>query len=85
MSRRRPAPPQRDLFGAGPPGLRDTTSIGVPMVEVSPGTDKAWHLKPAGVSSARAAFAPRSEVRRDPERTDVFHMPRWIAAERGWL
>lgn len=76
--------PQRDLFGKSAfSKLRDDTPTTIPMREVSAGTGDAWFLKPAGVSSAKAAFAPRSLVKRGAG--DLFTMPRWIAAERGWL
>lgn len=87
MSRRPAQVPQRDLFGAAPaPAGRDVTPITIPMREVAKGTDKAWHLAPAGVGSAKAAFAPRELVKRgEGDRAGLFTMPRWIAAERGWL
>lgn len=82
---RRPAPsPQRGLFGELPGG-RDESLVWLPMVEVHSGTDRAWFLKPKGVSSAKAGFAPRSLVKRgEGDRQQFFQMPRWLAAERGW-
>lgn len=78
--------PQRDLFGGPRAPARDVTSITIPMVEVGAGTDRAWHLKPAGAPSSKAAFAPRSAVSRGSgHQQQFFTMPRWIAAERGWL
>lgn len=85
MSRAKPNPAQPDLFGPPPPRKRDLSPIELPMVEVSKGTDDAWHLKPAGVSSGKAAWAPRTLVKAVEGRSGVFTMPHWMAAERGWL
>lgn len=85
--KRRPPSPQRPLPGLdAPPAARDATPITLPMREVSAGTDKAWHLAPLGVSSAKAAFAPRSLVTRgEGPQASSFSMPKWIAKENGWL
>lgn len=85
---RRPKPsPQRTLPGlTPPPKARDEAPVTLPMREVSKGTDKAWHLAPAGVGSGGAAFAPRALVSRgDGPTASQFTMPRWVAVERGWL
>jgi len=86
---KRPAPrPQPTLPGMAAPGPRprDTAPVTLPMREVSKGTDKAWHLAPLGVGSGAAAFAPRSLVSRgEGPAASQFTMPRWVAAENGWL
>ena len=79
-------PPQPDLFGRPATPPRDTTPVTLPMRAIGPGTDKAWFLAPLGVSSAKAGFAPRSEVVRGQGPAEgQFTMPRWLARERGWL
>lgn len=88
MSRaRKPAPPpQGQLFGPPPPRMRDEQPVELPMTVIGEGTDKAWLLAPLGAGSGKAAFAPRSLVKRAPEpRSQFFTMPRYVAAERGWL
>lgn len=79
----RPVVPQRDLFGRPAAKARDCSPVVLPMREISAGTDAAWHLAPKGMSSAKAAFAPRQLVERGSG--DLYTMPRWVAAERGWL
>jgi hypothetical protein len=82
----RPPRPKPDLFGKAPPAPRDATPVTLPMREVGAGTDKAWHLAPMGVSSAKAAFVARALVSRGVgPQVNQFTMPRWLARERGWL
>lgn len=88
MTRRRPPSPQRILPGLAAPARapRDDAPVTLPMAEVSKGTDAAWHLAPLGVATSKAAFAPRSLVIRGAgPAASQFTMPRWVAAERGWL
>lgn len=87
MTRRQLAPaPQGDLFGRPKTPPKDATPVTLAMVEIPPGTDKAWLLRPEGIAKGRTGFAARSECRRgDGDRARFFTMPRWLAAERGWL
>lgn len=85
MKRRVPNP-QRQLFAAPAEATKDETPVTLPMREISPGTDKAWHIAPLGVSSGKAAFAARSLVTRGVgDQASQFTMPKWLARERGWL
>lgn len=88
MKRRPPPSPQGDLFGAPKTPPKDVTPVTIPMIVIAGScTDQAWFLKPKGVSSAKAGFAPRSACTRSSSasRPDDFTMPRWLARERGWL
>lgn len=84
MTRR--APPQRDLFGAPKAPPRDTTPVSVLLREVaSSSTERAFFLAPMPGGRGKAGFAPRSEATRgEGVNANVFTMPRWLAAERGW-
>lgn len=77
-------PVTRDLFGEAPAPRRDATPVTLPMRLVDQ-TDKGWLLTPDGRSGS-AKWAPKSEVTRGegPEE-GRFTMPRWVAADRGWL
>lgn len=86
---KRPKPsPQRLLPGMAAPvrPARDDAPVTLPMAEVHGGTAEAWFIAPLGVGTGKAAFAPRSLVTRgEGPASSQFTMPRWVAAERGWL
>lgn len=87
MSRKSPALPQNDLFGGvAQPPRRDETLVVIPMREVAPATDKAWFLAPIGTSSRLSGWVGKTLATRGKgDREQFFTMPRWVAAERGWL
>ena len=84
--RPKPAPRrQRDLFGAPAAAVRDHTPVTVRLDEhPASHTEKALALSAPGKPFA---FAPRAEIRRGegPGGEMSFTMPRWLAAEKGWL
>lgn len=82
--KRRPGPENRRLaLPMPPPPPRDRSPVRVPLVCVSE-TKDAWLLRPD--AKAGAKWAPKSEVARgEGLEANLFTMPRWIAAERGWL
>ena len=84
------APPRNgDLFG--PPGgaVKDGTLVIVSLNYVDE-TSKAWLLV-LPVSKAKAAWVPKHHAKPAKEGRGVgldetyWTMPRWVAAERGWL
>ncbi len=81
----RPGAVNGDLFGkvATPPKDRTPVTLQLQVIEQSC-TDKAWFLR-RPVSGAKPGFAPRSECRPVKGREGWWTMPRWLAAERGWL
>lgn len=82
MKRREPV--NGDLFGAPPAKARDTTPLTLPMRLIDQ-TEKAWFLSIDGRSGS-AKWAPKSEVTRgEGAEAGQFTMPRWVAADRGWL
>lgn len=87
MAKPRRPDPQRTLPGlAAAPASRDETPVTIPMAEVTRGTDKAWHLAPLGVGSAKAAWVARSICTRGVgSQASQFTMPKWAARENGWL
>lgn len=79
------SPRQDDLFGKiAPSAARDTTPVTLALTEHPAGaTDKAWMLSKSGQGPK---FAPRSLVTRGQgTQAQFFTMPRWKAAELGWL
>lgn len=82
MSRRQR---ETDLFEALGGEAADPGAM-VDVVLVHEGESaKAWLLRRSGAPGG-AKWAPKSLVRRaEPPHQDVFEMPRWVAAERGWL
>lgn len=49
-------------------------------------TDKALFLAPMPGGKGKAGFAPRSEIQPgEGPNAGLYTMPRWLAAERGWL
>lgn len=80
---KRPGPVNRDLFGKPPPRPKDGTPVTVPLLFVQDTAD-AWLLRAS--RGAGAKWAPKREVSRGEGLAEnLFTMPRWIAAERGWL
>lgn len=48
-------------------------------------TPKAWLLRRAGRPGSQAHVPKSLATRGEPPHDDVFAMPRWAAADRGWL
>ena len=73
----------RDLFGfdASPAEGSGEVSVALIFHDASP---KAWLLSETG-RDVDAQWAPKSQVKRGEGRDEnVWTMPRWIAADRGW-
>jgi hypothetical protein len=77
--------PTRALFGDRAPARpRDETPVTLPLERLDE-TDKAWLLR-AGLKGSQARWAPKALVSRGAGvEAHLFSMPRWVAAERGWL
>lgn len=74
----------RDLFGEVTPPRAQGGTVSLPLV-LHLETAKGLLLGP-DIDRRKAQWVPRAHAVRGegPER-DVWTLPRWIAAERGWL
>lgn len=87
MNRRRDPPPQRELFGSAPKAAPDCRPVTLAMREIATSsTPKAFFLVPPPGGRGKPGFVPRASVSRgEGPSENHFTMPRWLAAERGWL
>lgn len=81
--KKRPGPENRLLALPVPPKpRRDPTPVTVQLSYVRE-TKDAWLLRRGSLA---AGWAPKSEVTRgEGDRENFWTMPRWVAAERGWV
>lgn len=78
----------RDLFGDEPAGAPLVNPNGLVRVALDccskRSTEKAWFLTKAGQREGHHLARSRA-VRGDGPNINTWTMPRWIAAENGWL
>lgn len=73
-----------DLFGHDPPTAPKAGEVQIALV-LHRESERGWLLSETA-RAADAQWAPKSEIRRGEGRDEnVWTMPRWIAADRGWL
>ena len=83
MTRR---PRETDLFEAMEPSARERDNRAIDVVLVFEGeTPAAWLLRKGGKPDSTRWVPKRLATRAEPPHQDVFEMPHWVAAERGWL